>query len=300
MADVRLVVALLLVATAASGRHSVRASGAAGLWRRLGRTPVAGAFPAKDPPASPPTPRWLSHALATAALDLPAAAVWRSWLATVATAAVGGLLLGGPGLALLAAASAVAGPLLAWWLLRGRGEARYAAALPSALESVARSLRSGASLVGALAEAADATPLPLAADLGAVVTATRRGVPLADALRRWAGARRLPPVRLVVASLSLGIETGGPQAQAVEGVAATLREQLALAAEIRASTSQARASALVISLAPLVFGVVAAAADPRSAAFLLRTPLGLACLAAGLCLDGVAAVWMARLARPPR
>ena len=71
-------------------------------------------------------------------------------------------------------------------------------------------------------------------------------------------------------------------------------------AEVAAMASQARASALVITIAPLAFAALAAATDDRTAAFLLRSPLGVACLAAGLALDVVAAVWMRRLTRIDR
>ena len=104
-------------------------------------------------------------------------------------------------------------------------------------------------------------------------------------------------MRLGVAALCLGAETGGAQARAVDGVAATVRERLAVAAELRALSSQARISALVIGLAPIGFGAFAAATDPRTSAFMLHTPAGLILLATGLVLDGLGWLWMQRLAR---
>jgi tight adherence protein B len=80
-------------------------------------------------------------------------------------------------------------------------------------------------------------------------------------------------------------------------VAETLRGRLAVAAEVRALSSQARLSGLVIALAPLVFSGLAAATDARTAEFLFRTPLGLGCLVLGIGLDAVAAAWMVRLCR---
>ena len=62
-------------------------------------------------------------------------------------------------------------------------------------------------------------------------------------------------------------------------------------------SSQARLSALVIGVAPIAFAVLAAGMDGEGARFLLRTPLGLACLAVGLGLDGLGALWMHRLAQ---
>jgi tight adherence protein B len=97
--------------------------------------------------------------------------------------------------------------------------------------------------------------------------------------------------------MALGVDTGGAQARAVDGVAATLRDRLALDAEVRALSSQARASAVVIGVAPVVFGAVTAATDARTAAFLFRSPVGLLCLAMGLGLDALSWFWMRRLVR---
>ena len=104
---------------------------------------------------------------------------------------------------------------------------------------------------------------------------------------------------MAVAALCLGAETGGAQARAIDGVAATLRDRLAVAGEVRALTSQTRASMLVIAAAPVAFCVFASTTDPRTSTFLFRTPVGLACLAAGISLDIVGALWMRRLCRLP-
>ena len=146
-------------------------------------------------------------------------------------------------------------------------------------------------------EAAEATPGSLGDELGRVATAAARGVPLVAALEEVAERRPLPGVRLAVAALCLGIETGGAQARAVDGVAATLRERLGVAAEVRALAAQARISAVVIGLAPLGFGAFAAATDPRTSQFVFHTAPGLAMLFAGLGLDAVGWFWMNRLCR---
>ena len=107
----------------------------------------------------------------------------------------------------------------------------------------------------------------------------------------------LPGVRLAVAALCLGVETGGAQARAVDGVASTLRDRLAVTAEVRALSAQARLSALIIGVAPVGFGAFAAATDPRTARFVFHTVPGLLLLATGLALDALGWLWMRRLSR---
>lgn len=120
---------------------------------------------------------------------------------------------------------------------------------------------------------------------------------LVTALERWAVARPLPGVRLAAAALALAVEVGGGGARALDGVALTLRQRQAAAGEVRALATQARLSAVVLTLAPLAFAAVASVSDPRAAAILLRSPVGQGCLALGLSLDALGAAWMARVTR---
>jgi Flp pilus assembly protein TadB len=110
-------------------------------------------------------------------------------------------------------------------------------------------------------------------------------------------AARLPSpgVRLAVAALGLGVETGGAQARAVDGVASTLRDRFAAGAEARALAAQTRASVWVIAISPAAFCAFAVTTDPRTARFFFRSASGLTFLALGLVLDGFGALWMRRL-----
>lgn len=245
-----------------------------------------------------PPPR-VATALAQADLPVPAAMAWTVWLAALAFGPLLAAVVGGPGLAGVTVLAVVAGPLLVVRTRRGRADTRLEQALPGALEAVARSLRSGASLRQAVEEAGSAagTGRVLAGELSRAAAEAAQGASLVTALEAVGARRPLPGVRLGVAALCLGAETGGAQARAVDGVAATVRERLAVAAELRALSSQARISALVIGLAPIGFGAFAAATDPRTSEFLLHTPAGLILLVAGLVLDGLGWLWMQRLAK---
>jgi tight adherence protein B len=176
-----------------------------------------------------------------------------------------------------------------------------AAQLPPALERLATSLRSGASLPLALAEAATATDPPLGPELAAVAEATRRGRPMVAGLDEWSAHHGDAGTRLAATALALAAVVGSAPARAVDGVAASLRDRLDLDAERRALGAQARASALVLALAPVAFAAVLIAGDASAARFLLATPGGWACMIAGAGLDALGAWWMARLTRgaPP-
>jgi tight adherence protein B len=179
--------------------------------------------------------------------------------------------------------------------LRHRAAARrWRAALPAALEDLARSLRSGASIEGAMAEVAASGHDPVRGDLRRVHDRMQAGEELALALRRWEASARDPVAGLPVTALLLAGESGGPRAWAVEQVAATLRERAAVEGELRGQVSQARLSAAVVVLSPLAFAALLLVVDARVLAFFL-TPAGLLCALVGALLDGGGAWWMRRL-----
>jgi tight adherence protein B len=269
-------------------------AGRFGVFSEPALAPAAARRPLPAPPAR------VAAALADADLPLRAPVAWTAWLATAGTGTLLALVAGGPGLAGLALIALVAGPALVVRSRRGQADTRIEQALPLALEAVARSLRSGASLRQAVEEAGRGTAgagRALAGELSRAAAEAAQGASLVASLEAVAVRRPLPGVRLGVAALCLGAETGGAQARAVDGVAATVRERLAVAAELKALSSQARMSALVIGLAPVGFGGFAAATDPRTAQFMFHTPAGLALLAGGLILDTLGWLWMQRLAK---
>lgn len=253
------------------------------------------------PPAPPSVggpataPAWVERRLDRCGLDHDPAQVWLALRVAPLLGAAAGLALGGAGLAVVAAAAAVAAPLVAASVWADRGDQRRAAAVAPLLERVAAGLRSGAGLAAAVREAAVHAPPALAADLAPVATALAAHQPLAPTLDGWTQRRPLPEVRLAVTALQLAAAAGGSSARAVDGVAATIRARRAAADEARALGTQARLSAGIIGVAPVAFAVLASAADPRTARFLLGSPLGLVLLTTGLLLDGVGCWWMARI-----
>jgi tight adherence protein B len=76
-----------------------------------------------------------------------------------------------------------------------------------------------------------------------------------------------------------------------------LRERREVAGEVRALATQARTSAGVLAVAPLAFTGLVSTIEPGAVAFLVTSPLGLACLLLGLALEALGAVWMTRITR---
>lgn len=169
--------------------------------------------------------------------------------------------------------------------------------LPDALERLASALRTGSSLLQALEESGRTTEPPLGTELAELARALDAGVPLHVVLDHWTSSYGDRSTRLAATSLALATRVGAVPAQAIDGVAATLRERASLAAERHAQATQARTSAIVLSLAPLGFMALLISTNDDVARFLFTTPLGWTCLLVGIGLDVLGAVWMTRLTK---
>ena len=147
----------------------------------------------------------------------------------------------------------------------------------------------------AIDEASAAVSAPLAEGLAAVTATAARGRSVVDAIDAWATRTDGEGVALAAAALALGAELGGTAARSLDAVADTLRDRNAVHREIRALSTQARASAAVMAAAPVAFSALVAVADPSSVTFLLTSTFGVACLVLGVGLDVLGAWWMRRI-----
>lgn len=296
-AAVALVLAAAVRALAESRRRAAR--------RRL--APVPTVVARRGPGAAlaealvPPVPRRVAMRMERAGLPVAHAdRAWRVATALVVAAVAAAAAAGGPGAAALVVLGGGAAVLLVSAAVGDRASALVDRELPTILATIAAGVRSGASLSLAVAEGAARARGPLRDDLAKVVESTRTGGTLVGALEQWGRHRPSPGARMAGAALALAAETGGAGARTIDGVAATLRDRLAVDRELAALSSQARASAVVIGAAPLAFVALTATSDPGTWDFFLHAPAGLACLAMGGVLDAVGAGWMLRIARAAR
>lgn len=218
------------------------------------------------------------------------------WAATLAGTLA--LSVVAPSGRILFAVTLVAAPL-GVVLAAGRTERRRTAQLPEALDAIAAGLRGGLALPAAIGGAAS-IGAPLGDELAALAAEVAAGRLLTDAVARWQQTDSDAPTALAAAALAVAAQVGGPGARAVDGAAASLRERIGSEAEAAALATQGRASAAVLTLAPLAFALLLSSLDPAAGRFLLGTPIGWLCITVGLGLDAIGAWWMARLVRRAR
>jgi len=241
------------------------------------------------------TPGWLGERLRTVvqmfAPDTRTAPEWL-WVGALAVAALmGGRVLGPPGAA-GAAGLVLLVPVVGPSLVQRRLMAVDRRRLPERAGAIARAVRSGASIPDALARAA-ADDLPTARRWRQLAEQVELGRPLDDALAAES-AGTASAERLLLAGLRVGAREGGAIAAATGTMAARLRQEVELEDRRRVLTTQARTSAQVLGVLPIVFVAVMVAArgpDPWV------RPLGLVCLGVGVLLEVLGVFWMRRLLR---
>lgn len=226
----------------------------------------------RAPGRSVPRPRpWLLLALAAPAAWLPG-----GWLVPTAISA---------------GAAAVA------WLLWLRRRERRTAAVTGgrvldACEQLGSELAAGQPPGAALVRAAEDWP-----ELAPVAEAFRVGSDVPAALRAVAARPGAGDLRLLAAAWHVAHRTGQGLADAVARVAGDLVEARATRRVVDGELASARATARLVSLLPAAALAMGAGVGGDPVGFLLGTPAGWLCLAAGLAFGLAGLWWIEALAR---
>lgn len=279
--------AVVLAAAAAglavSGRAvSGRAVDTAGLRRRRGHPPGTGATsPQASTPAEDPDPG-RGRAPRVAGLLLVAVAA--------------GLLLGvADGIHLLLGLVLLGGLSGAVQLV-GRARAARAveqrqARVVEVCEVLAAELRSGQPLLSSLEHTVEVWPA-----MGQVAAAARLDADVPLALHRLSRAPGAEGLRQVAAAWQVAADSGAGLAEALTQVAATAREAQSARRLVRSELASAQATARMVALLPVGSLAMAAGVGADPWTFLLETPAGVGCLAAGLVLAYAGLRWLDRIA----
>lgn len=164
---------------------------------------------------------------------------------------------------------------------RQRHRQRTAAGLEDALitlvDDLCQQLRAGGALGPSFSSLVVSDPRLVTA-FGEAAASISVGAQLEPELRRLAEQDRSESERLVSVALAVLAGSGGPSVPALERLAQYLRDRRASSLERRLQSSQARASAAVLGVLPIVFAAVAASLESDLRHFYLHTWLGAVCL----------------------
>ena len=167
--------------------------------------------------------------------------------------------------------------------------------LADAIGALTAAVRSGMSVPQAMAYAMREAGSPVRDDLTRVVADIEVGVPLGEAIDAWAERSQSRDVQLVAGALDLHRRSGGDLPAVLDQVAATIRERVAVAREVRALTAQARLSGWILGVLPIGFFAFLWLTSRRDIEGALGTPAGLASVLLGLGLEVGSFFWIRAL-----
>jgi tight adherence protein B len=195
-----------------------------------------------------------------------------------AGAAIGlaaGIMGYGPGLAMPAGiAAGIAGAALLLRLAQSRYQNQFLDAFPDALDLIARAVRAGLPVNDAMQVAGREVRPPVGVEFQRTLEEMRIGLDIDEAMQHTADRIRVPDFRFFVVALKLQRRTGGSLAETLANLSSIIRRRKEIRLKARALTSEAKASATVLGLLPVVLGALLFFLNHDLMAPLLSDPRG--------------------------
>jgi tight adherence protein B len=189
-------------------------------------------------------------------------------------------------------------PILYLFWKRREIQRRIITEMPDALGMVVRSLRIGMGVDSALKEAGESLVGPLGMEIKIIYRETAMGIPFAQAFLDFAKRYpALPDVKLFCTAFILQRETGGNLAELLQSLANTIQDRFTFKRQIKTYTAEARMSAIIISLLPFMFALVAWLMNPNYLSKLTGTPLGRCMIYAAVGLEIAGFLVMRKMAK---
>lgn len=198
-------------------------------------------------------------------------------------------------LALAVAVGAGLLPLAYLYYRRNKWLTSFNMVLPECIETFARSLRAGQSVIASLDIVAQQVPAPANAEFAEVFKKQRYGLPLRDALHQM--IERVPSMdlKIMVTALLVQRETGGNLPIVFDRLVAVIRDRLRIQREIKIHTAQGRLTGWVLGLLPLFLMLAINWISPNYSTPFFHDPMGQHLLEAGVGLLAIGVLFIRRI-----
>lgn len=249
-------------------------------------------------------PKDTASLISQAGLDLPVSAFWIisgvSALAAVVTvflsgagvtgASVRGIFIPGP---LIMMAAGIAGFFgLPRWILGTLAKMRakkMTNQFADAIDIIVRGVKSGLPLTECLRIIARESPAPLGEEFETLTDNIAMGTSVDRALQKFYQRVPLPEVNFFVIVLTIQSKSGGNLSEALGNLSNIIRSRKMMREKVKAMSSEAKASAMIIASLPFAVGAMVYGTTPEYIAELWLTSTGHMILAgaAGLMFTGI-------------
>ncbi len=142
------------------------------------------------------------------------------------------------------------------WKRKSRFKA-FTTEFPTAVDLIVRGIKTGLPVVDCFKIAASEVQEPVRGEFKMMVEDQTLGLPIHEAVQRMAERIPIAPARFFAIVIAIQSRTGGNLSEALSNLSKVLRERKKMEAKIRAVSSEAKASAMIIgSLPVIVAGIV--------------------------------------------
>ncbi len=201
----------------------------------------------------------------------------------------GGLLFLVTGNVLIALAAAGVGGLgvPSWYLgfRRKRRMKKFLDEFPNAVDIIVRGIRAGLPLADCLRVIASEAAEPVRSEFRHIVEAQTIGLSLTEAVERIAERVPVPEASFFAIVVSIQQKAGGNLSEALSNLSRVVRDRKKMKAKVKAVSSEANASAMIIGSMPFVVGLLIFITAPKYLELLWTTDTG-------RMMMGVGALWM--------
>ncbi len=181
--------------------------------------------------------------------------------------------------------------------LINRRKRLFQSEFPDAIDLIVRGVRSGLPVAEALQAAGHELPNQVGALFREVTGNVRLGKTLDESLAMAARALDVQEFKFFMISLTIQQETGGNLGEILQNLGMLMRRREQMKLKIKAMSSEARASAMIIGSLPFVMACVIYFVDPNYIMKLFIDPRGWMLLAAGMTSLGLGLGIMSKMIR---
>ena len=146
--------------------------------------------------------------------------------------------------------------------------------LPDLLDQVVRAVRVGLPVLEALRTATRDSPEPTRSEFIRLIDRVSVGTSLEDAVAEMARRCALPEYSFLATALALQNQTGGALSETLGGLAEVVRKRIAIIEKGKALSSEAKATAIVLTVLPFATGFIMFIMNPAYMMLLFTEPSG--------------------------
>ncbi len=175
-------------------------------------------------------------------------------------------------------------------VMRTRRRRKFNEQLVEALGQMSNALRAGFSITQAFESVVQNAEKPIAQEFRVFLQQQRVGISFSDALEALDRRVGSEDLNLVCSAMEIARRTGGNLTEIFDKIALTIRERMRIERRVLTLTAQGRMQGMIVGSMPFLVGIGMAVLRPEIMMPFLRTPQGLAAVAAVLVLVAIGAL----------